>query len=475
MKTPVDHAVSRNHVLVAPIHASQTMPRLIDSQIAPSNYLLGLQHPSETEVVQVFTFRSNAQVWKNAISGKLHATKRIRLAHFRLFEWFPLSPGLYHTDEARYHRRQAFDFVSHTEDDLIVFDPYGKRHMILGGIGSVRLKPRLIEGTPCYFMSASSSRSCHDGFPLLLPESIYAQIISEVRSTGAVRRTIEGELRFFPTELETLFRGYVGVPQLYLRVDKVEPVKAKSESRDQPLLISVAVSFEGHFEDEDGIFWSYVNFNPADAEEERQRVEWLHETYVRHAYKGKVVTDFDEQQRRFPDATFSLAKVMDGALSKRTVTAFLERHVGEKCNVDPFFKQYVTIKEVIMGDKYEASQVGAQGPGAHAHKMTFQQIWNQSQGDIDLPKLAADLATLRSAMKAEAVSPEDDASVGLVAAAETAAKKGDGPTTMQHLKAAGKWAFDIATNVGTAVASAALKTALGLSGVASIPRTPNKQ
>jgi len=128
-----------------------------------------------------------------------------------------------------------------------------------------------------------------------------------------------------------------------------------------------------------------------------------------------------------------------------------------------------------MGDKYEASQVGAQGPGAHARKMTFQQIWNQSQGDIDLPKLAADLATLRSAMKAEAVSPEDDASVGLVAAAETAAKKGDGPTTMQHLKAAGKWAFDIATNVGTAVASAALKTALGLSGVASIPRTPNKQ
>lgn len=462
MRTPVDHAMSKKHVLVAPIHAYHTMPVLIDSQIAPSNYLLGLQRPPQVDVKRPHTFRSNAQIWKQAISGELHATKRIRLTDFRLFEWFPLSPGLFHTEDATYHRRQAFNYISHTEDDLVVFDPYGKMHMILGGIGSIRLKPRLIEGAPSYFMSASSSRSCHDGFPVLLPETMYAKLISEVKSLGSARRTIEGELRFFPAELETLFQGYAGVPQLYLRVDTVSPSTSKTRAKEQSPLVSVAVSFEGEFEAEQGVFWSYVNFNPADAAEESQRIEWLHDTYVCHSYKGKVVTDFDEQQKRFPDAVFSLAKVMDGDLSRRAISAFLKRHVGEKCNLDAFFKQYVTIQEVIMGDRYEAGQVGAQGPGAQAHNMTFQQVWIQCQGDIDLPQLAADLAKLRSAMKTEATSPEHDAAVGAVAAAETAAKKGDGPTAMQYLKAAGKWALDTATKIGTTVASAAIKASLGL-------------
>lgn len=113
-------------------------------------------------------------------------------------------------------------------------------------------------------------------------------------------------------------------------------------------------------------------------------------------------------------------------------------------------------------DTYSAGQAGAMGPGAHAHDMTFQQVWNQSKGDIDLQKLAGDLSDLRSAMKAKATTPEDDAAVGAVAAAETAAKGGDGPKALAHLKSAGKWAFDIATKVGTTVAAAALKTALGL-------------
>jgi len=335
-------------------------------------------------------------------------------------------------------------------------------HMILGGIGCIRLKPRLIEGLNSYFMAASSSQSCHDGFPVLLPESIYAELISEVKSRGAARRTIEGELRFFPPELETLFQGYASIPQLYLRVDAVSPSTSKKRSKKPHLLVSVAVSFEGEFESNRDIYWSYVNFNPADAAEESQHIEWLHDTYVRHSYKGRVVTDFDEQQKRFPDAVFSLAKVMDGGLSKRAVSTFLKRHVGGKGNLDAFFKQYIKIQEVIMGDKYEAGQVGVQGPGAQAHNMTFQQVWIQCKDDIDLSQLAVDLANLRSAMKAEATSPEHDAAVGAVAAAETATKKGDGPTAMQHLKAAGKWALDTATKIGTTVASAAIKSSLGL-------------
>jgi hypothetical protein len=121
------------------------------------------------------------------------------------------------------------------------------------------------------------------------------------------------------------------------------------------------------------------------------------------------------------------------------------------------------IQEVTMGDKYITSgQVGAVGPGAHAHDMNFTQVWNQASKDIDLPTLAQELSILRQQLRKEAQTPEEDMAIGALANAEVAAKSGDGPSTMEWLQKAGKWVFDIATKIGTSVAIAALKIALGL-------------
>jgi len=115
-----------------------------------------------------------------------------------------------------------------------------------------------------------------------------------------------------------------------------------------------------------------------------------------------------------------------------------------------------------MGDKYIAGQVGAQGPGAHAHDMTFNQLWSQSGQSIDLQALAIELSTLRPHLRQEAVEPEHDVAVGAVANAEVAAKEGNGPKTLEFLSKAGQWTLDNATKIGVGIATAALKTALGL-------------
>ncbi len=120
------------------------------------------------------------------------------------------------------------------------------------------------------------------------------------------------------------------------------------------------------------------------------------------------------------------------------------------------------IKELTMGDRYSAGQVGAQGPGAHAHDMTFNQIWNQTRDAIDLDALAHDLAALRNHLRQTAQDPAQEAAVGAVAQAEIAAKEGDGPRALEALANAGKWAFDNATKIGVAVAAGALKLALSL-------------
>ena len=119
--------------------------------------------------------------------------------------------------------------------------------------------------------------------------------------------------------------------------------------------------------------------------------------------------------------------------------------------------------EVVMGDRYDVhGQAAAVGPNAHVHDATFNQIWSQSSEKIDLPTLADQLERLRAALRAEAKTPDDDQIVANVGQAELAAKNGDGPGTMRHLRSAGKWALGVATSIGAAVAAAAIKSATGL-------------
>jgi hypothetical protein len=49
-----------------------------------------------------------------------------------------------------------------------------------------------------------------------------------------------------------------------------------------------------------------------------------------------------------------------------------------------------------------------------------------------------------------------------VAQAEISATANDGPAAIKHLRAAGKWALDVATSIGTELAAAAIKAAMGL-------------
>jgi hypothetical protein len=83
------------------------------------------------------------------------------------------------------------------------------------------------------------------------------------------------------------------------------------------------------------------------------------------------------------------------------------------------------------------------------------------QSDLDLTKLAEELARLRTAMKQEAGgADEHDEAIGAVAAAGKAAGQGDGPAALRHLKTASKWTLGVAEKIGVAVAVEAIKKAM---------------
>lgn len=115
----------------------------------------------------------------------------------------------------------------------------------------------------------------------------------------------------------------------------------------------------------------------------------------------------------------------------------------------------------VSGDHYEVGQAGAVGAGATAHGMQFTQFWNKISPDTDLSVLATELTTLRGAMRERAIEPGHDLSLAEVTQAQLAAADGDGPRALSHLARAGKWALGIASAIGTGVAAAAIKSALG--------------
>jgi len=76
--------------------------------------------------------------------------------------------------------------------------------------------------------------------------------------------------------------------------------------------------------------------------------------------------------------------------------------------------------------------------------------------------LAKALAELRGTLQREASNAEKYRALTAVSEAEEAAEKGDGPTALERLKAAGQWTLDVATRVGIPVAQKAIQAAMGL-------------
>ena len=66
------------------------------------------------------------------------------------------------------------------------------------------------------------------------------------------------------------------------------------------------------------------------------------------------------------------------------------------------------------------------------------------------------------ALKAGATEAGHFVEMGAIAAAEIEARKGNGERVLEALSRAGKWSLDVAGKIGVGVATAALKSALGL-------------
>jgi len=181
--------------------------------------------------------------------------------------------------------------------------------MLDGGIGNIRLSPISLGGQDFVMMCASSSGVCHEGFPVALPVHLYTQCISEIRERGAVVRTLIGTVKLIPSELSDIYSGYASVPKLYLQVEEISTPNQRKSRSIEDLEVSVAVSFKGRVDGSEGVYATYANFDPSRRRTFADAVNWIKDEYV-ESYDGIILTDFDQQENHFPEARFSLKKVM---------------------------------------------------------------------------------------------------------------------------------------------------------------------
>jgi hypothetical protein len=253
-------------------------------------------------------FNSSIDFWEKIIRERQTALNWVELTHFQMVDWFPRTPGLYHTPRARDARRIAEAFLTE-ENGILFYEPSGKAHMIEGGIGSVRFKPIPIEGEDCWLCTATTDGRCHSGIPLAIPN----YLMRNVKLTSSHHYKIVGQVRFLPEFLERHFYHMSRVPQVYVFVDQLEKMGV---GRGGSVEITPMVFFEGGrrmgLDTNENVTYVRCPANLPNALE--QGVGWL-EWYAER-YDGEIITNFDQQQPVFQNAPFSLQKIMTGRIDR---------------------------------------------------------------------------------------------------------------------------------------------------------------
>ena len=321
-------------------------------------------------------FNNNIDFWQSSLNGDCFPEQIIKLQEFHIIEWIPIAPGLFHTSDAHWNRTEAQrnavrilernsvgpmwqstlgpktdiqhnPIFKKTLEELkknpkkrvvIEYNPDGKESMIKGGIGSLRLASKLVNGKECYLLGASSTGVSHEGIPIMLDTILYQQAISKIKDNGGFVVNLTGRLKVLSKELSVI-KSYREIPRFCLFIENIEYLRP---SKSIELMASVAVSYypTNSFSEKRLSFCSFI----PDKKDNQlvEAVDWLNEYAVKYSQsKSPIVEgDFDEFKAHFDSVDFPIVDVSNGKMSKETFMRYKQ-----------FF--HLEVNELIMGDKFE--------------------------------------------------------------------------------------------------------------------------
>jgi hypothetical protein len=166
---------------------------VIDLAVAQLSVRNLIAEPIDLPRVKDRVFSTNNDLWRALIAERLRATTTVQLNDFWLSEWFPLRPGLFHSNDGEVSRRAAQSWLltgpeasraarifreqygREIPPGLVrrlrssstrIYNPYGKALMLDGGVGCIRLKSKRLPMGEVWFMGATSEPVAHRGIPV---------------------------------------------------------------------------------------------------------------------------------------------------------------------------------------------------------------------------------------------------------------------------------------------------------------------
>ncbi len=284
----------------------------------------------------------NSNFWTETLLSYNAIGQRIRLKNFSLIEWLPSSPGLFFTGKAEVSRRKAEAHFNALHREYL---PLGKLEMILGGIGSVRLGSEQNMQLSKYYLCGTSSGASHEGVPLIVERSLYANIISEIKEKGYCKGDIIGTIEILQTEKSIIIFDRE-VPKYCIVVEDF----IRSNERTENLTVTIATAFQTdnnswrimHDDSYSEYAWTFCSFEPQRGDANLvNAVNWINEYAFRYSGSSEILCDFDEHKNHFDTVLFSQREIMSGRFNKGKLQEFSQ-----------FYQ--ITINKVIMGDNFES-------------------------------------------------------------------------------------------------------------------------
>lgn len=328
---------------------------------ALSTVLYGKSNPSVPRpTTPDKTYMENKSYWRDALSDKHFPGTVIVLEDFHLMEWLPFAPGRYYSENARYERRNATRQLSPSRNEYL---PDGKRSMVRGGIGAIRLAEKIIGGETFCFLGATSTGVAHQGIPVALPIEEYRKVIPIIKERGGCRVNLVGTLRSLSDNIPSLRYGE-GIPRFCLFVEEIKLLTVS----ELPLLTTVAIMYNSPIEprsrwdarrDDDprvvGKSWTFCSFGAGSSHRDiYSAAEWMLDYATRYTHSTPtILTDFDEQHRVFScPVEFPLSDIVHGKVDWETLHIY--RHQFPGTFIDTYIKEY----NQVTGDKIEVNGSG---------------------------------------------------------------------------------------------------------------------
>jgi len=290
---------------------------------------------------KIHEYNQEEQYWKDAIGEnyfyqpsqrKLYQDNLVKMVDYEITEWFPRWTGRKWTQRGQEYRKRAFEDLIN-KSGYNVYSPRGKSRMILGGLGSIRLKHRKKENYKV--LCATSSGKCDAGIPLVVSNEVYNKIKDEIDNEGSIKADVEGFYSQLPIkwddtvidtpgfEMSKKVKSWIGasyyVPQYCLYIgSRLQIKKRKSESNVQ----ATAWALYG-CNDSNPLPYSYTfhSFDPKDGNSIKEAEEFIKEYVAKFGGRG-ILTEFDEEILRFP-SEYPLSKVMESNVNKFNEQKFI--------------------------------------------------------------------------------------------------------------------------------------------------------